>query len=129
MNLELMLTEYMPHGHCFLWQSDILLPYVFGELLTAVSYVSIPTAFFALSKSRVIDDKLKPMIHVYSAFILSCGVGHFLNVYNVWHGRYGVSAIVSTATGFISLIAAAATIYLLKFYWKLDAKKKRLKDD
>lgn len=116
--------QFMPHGACFLWNLDILLPFFLGELFTFISYISIPVSIFILLPRGLIEDSLKPMATVYCLFILFCGIGHALNIINIWNGFYRFSAWWSVLTGLISIMAALCTIYLSRLYLRILEKRK-----
>ncbi|MGB0860106.1 MAG: GGDEF domain-containing protein, partial [Pseudoalteromonas spongiae] len=44
--------DYMPHGHCYLWQPHILWTHVVSDLLIATAYFSIPVALVIFMKKR-----------------------------------------------------------------------------
>jgi hypothetical protein len=44
--------NFMPHGHCFLWRSDLLTLQVVGDLLTVISYVLIPLGLIYIVGKR-----------------------------------------------------------------------------
>lgn len=122
-----LIEKFMPHGACFFWQFDILLPFVLGEVLTAISYMFIPICLFVLLRSKLLSNQaLKPIFVIYAAFILFCGVGHILNIFNVWYGFYRISAYLSVTTGAVSLLAAMSTLYLCKLYLKHVGKHKHI---
>ena len=50
-------NAYMPHGHCYLWQSHILWTNVVSDILIAAAYFSIPMAIMIYAKSAPILQK------------------------------------------------------------------------
>lgn len=108
-------TSYMPHGACFVWRKDILVFNVIGNSLTALSYFLIPgyiTAYIR-HKKDTLQPQAIPIAWLFAAFILACGLGHILNVWNIWNGDYHVDAIWQTITGLVSLFTV--TILATRF--------------
>ena len=102
-------SDYMPHGHCYLWQSDLLWLHVGSDGLIAASYLSIPftLAYFV---SRHTDLVFKWLFLMFGAFILACGFTHLLGIWSVWHGNYYLTGFSKLLTGILS-IATAITIW------------------
>ena len=45
-------ADFMPHGHCFLCNPEVLWMHVISDAVTAVSYLSIPVALPRKRKTR-----------------------------------------------------------------------------
>jgi len=67
--------SFMPHGHCLLWRSDLLLLHVGGEILTVIAYSLIPMALVYLVLKRS-DLQFNWIFGMFAAFIFLCGVTH-----------------------------------------------------
>lgn len=112
-----LMEKFMPHGACFLWKFDILLPYVLGELITAMSYILIPICLAVLLRHKNFgNEATRPVVAIYACFIFVCGLGHVVNIYNIWNGAYRIAAFFSILTATLSLLAAVSTIYLCAIY-------------
>jgi diguanylate cyclase (GGDEF)-like protein len=97
--------SFMPHGHCLLWQTDLLFLHVLGDVLTVVSYALIPLALVYLVHKR--DDLAFNWIFLmFAAFIFLCGITHLLSVLNIWQGYYYLAGIFKLATGIVSILTA-----------------------
>jgi hypothetical protein len=48
-------SHYIPHGHCYLWQTPLVWLHIVGDLLIAIAYFSIPTMliYFVYKRSDV----------------------------------------------------------------------------
>ena len=58
----------MPHGHCYLWQSDLIWLHVLCDAVIAASYMSIPFMLgYFMRRRRDLP---------FAAFIVSCGMTH-----------------------------------------------------
>ncbi|PKM18808.1 MAG: GGDEF domain-containing protein [Gammaproteobacteria bacterium HGW-Gammaproteobacteria-15] len=109
---ELINGDFMPHGHCLLWRTDLLLLHVGGDTLTFIAYMLIPIALIRLVRAR--DDlRFNWMFLLFAGFIFFCGATHILGIINVWHGYYYIHGIIKSMTGIISLLTAILLWYLL----------------
>ncbi len=97
--------EFMPHGHCYLWQSNILWLNVGSDALIAASYFAIPT-FLLWFYLRRKDLEFSWILVLFSFFILGCGATHLMDIWTVWNPHYGAAGIVKAFTGGISILTA-----------------------
>ena len=97
--------NFMPHGHCFLWRSDLLFLHVAGDMLTAISYGLIPLGLVYIVRKRQ-DLSFDWLFMLFAAFIFFCGLTHVLGLINIWHGYYYIEGTVKLFTGIISAITA-----------------------
>jgi signal transduction histidine kinase len=95
---------YMPHGHCYQWQTDLVALHVLSDVLTGTAYLFISLSLYALV--RRIRLPFGGMILSFGVFIGACGLTHLMEVWNVWNSAYwlaggvkGVTAVASVATG------------------------------
>lgn len=97
--------QMMPHGSCFLWDPALLWLMVIANLVTALSYFSIPLAlgFFVYKRN---DITFKWMLLLFSVFIFACGITHVLSIVTIWHPVYGLSAMAEAFTALVSLVTA-----------------------
>jgi len=102
---EFFSNDYMPHGHCYLWQPGILWTNVISDLLIAFSYFSIPFALLFLVLKRK-QQSFRSVFFLFALFIFSCGLTHLFSVYTIWHGSYGVHGILKAITAAVSVITA-----------------------
>lgn len=101
-------NDFMPHGQYYYWDQGILIPVVIGDLLTFLSYMVIPVLIWRFVNAR--DDlRFSLIFKAFAAFIFVCGVGHLIDVVNVWEPYYRLSAISKMLTGLVSVV----TVYLL----------------
>lgn len=102
-----LLREFMPHGMCYAWQTDVLLLNVVSDVLISASYFSIPLtlAYFLHNRPSL---PFRTLVILFSAFILACGATHLLGVWVVWHGHYGVQGVFKSVTAAVSIATAIA---------------------
>ncbi|BDZ73982.1 hypothetical protein GCM10025856_17010 [Methylophaga marina] len=109
---ELFDGSFMPHGHCYKWQSDLLFLHVVGDALTVMAYFLIPIALIQLVKKRN-DFAFNWIFVMFAAFIFLCGVTHLINLINIWHGYYYISGMAKLITGIVSITTTVMIVYLL----------------
>ena len=95
----------MPHGHCYLWTPGVLWSHAVGDSVIAASYFSIPVGLLAFVRRRK-ELSFRWIFVLFAVFIVACGLGHLVDVYNIWHGAYWLSAGVRVVTALASLVTA-----------------------
>lgn len=105
-----LMTEFMPHGHCYLWKPGLVWLHVASDIVIGLSYFSIPVALWIYTNRRK-EATFRGMFILFGVFIGLCGLTHFLAVYNVWQGDYWLSGYTKMATALVSL---ATAIVLMK---------------
>lgn len=107
--------EFMPHGHCYLWDPSLLRQIVISNALIGLSYFSIPLALIYLVRKRK-DIEFDWIFFMFSAFIFVCGATHFLEIFTIWYPAYRLQAAVESLTAVLSV---ATVILLVKIMPKL----------
>lgn len=100
--------EFMPHGHCYFWEADVLWSNVIGDALTVVAYYTIPFLLLRFVQKRK-DLSYKWIFVAFAAFIISCGTVHLFAIISTWQPFYRVEGILKIVTAIVSLF----TVYLL----------------
>jgi two-component system, sensor histidine kinase len=104
--VDFLATEgYQPHGMCLLWRADVLYAHIGADLVTALSYLSIPVAL-AYFATRRTDLEHRWLLWLFGAFIVACGITHLFGLWTMFVPSYGVEAVFKIATALISLTAA-----------------------
>jgi signal transduction histidine kinase len=105
--------NFMPHGHCYLWQPGTLWLNVGSDALIACSYFAIPIAiyFFASQRRAAIRYAWIPMM--FAAFILLCGGTHVMEIWTVWHPIYRVAGGLKLLTGLASFATLLTLIWIM----------------
>ena len=94
--------EMPPHGHCYLWNEQLVFLHVLSDTLITLSYFTIPLALIVLVKRR--DDlKFNYMFLMFAVFIFACGTTHLVNILNVWYGAYWLSGTIKAITAIASV--------------------------
>jgi signal transduction histidine kinase/DNA-binding response OmpR family regulator len=109
---------YIPHGHCYLWQTPLVLLHLISDLLIAIAYFSIPLMllYFVFKRS---DIPFQSFFIVFGAFIVFCGTGHLLEIWTLWHPAYWLSGVEQALTAIISCYTAIRMANLLPRFLSL----------
>ncbi|UBF26902.1 hypothetical protein K9N68_02635 [Kovacikia minuta CCNUW1] len=104
--------QYIPHGHCYLWQTPLVWLHVVSDLLIAIAYFSIPAMliYFVYKRS---DVPFLKVFGLFGAFIILCGVGHLLEIWTLWHPAYWLSGVEKAITALVSCYTALQLVELL----------------
>jgi len=104
--------NFMPHGHCYLWEPALLWLHVLSDSLIALAYFSIPvTLLFFVRKRR--DLQFHWMFICFAVFILACGASHVMEVWTVWHPAYWLSGGIKAITALVSIPTAFLLVKLI----------------
>ena len=110
--------SYIPHGHCYLWQTPLVGLHLLSDALIAIAYFSIPALLIYFVRKRG-DIPFSKVFILFSAFILCCGVGHLLDIWTLWHPDYWVSGIEQAITALVSCYTALMLVELLPRFLSL----------
>ncbi|MDF5721851.1 MAG: ATP-binding protein [Rhizonema sp. PD37] len=101
---------FIPHGHCYLWKTDLVLLHIVSDALIALAYYSIPTTLFYFVRKRR-DLPFDWIFLLFSAFIVACGSTHIIEIWTLWYPTYWVSGLVKAFTAVISLSTAVLLVF------------------
>ncbi|MDF5731430.1 MAG: ATP-binding protein [Rhizonema sp. PD38] len=101
---------FIPHGHCYLWKTDLVLLHIVSDALIALAYYSIPTTLFYFVRKRN-DLPFDWIFLLFSAFIVACGSTHIIEIWTLWYPTYWVSGLVKAFTAVISLSTAVLLVF------------------
>jgi PAS domain S-box-containing protein len=104
--------SFIPHGHCYLWKTDLVLLHVVSDLLIALSYYSIPLMLVYFVQKRR-DMPFHGVFLLFGAFIIACGTGHLMDVWTLWHPVYWLSGFVKGITAIVSFYTALVLFPLI----------------
>lgn len=96
---------FMPHGACILWRPDLVALHAVSDLLTALSYYSIPLALAYLAYKRP-DIEFRWMFGWFVIFIVACGTTHLMGVWTLWVPDYALDGMIKGFTAVVSVITA-----------------------
>ncbi|MFM9266256.1 PAS domain S-box protein [Tychonema sp. BBK16] len=112
LNNLLFTGNYIPHGHCYLWQRELVGLHIVSDSAIAIAYYSIPLSLLYVVFRRK-DLPFRNIFWLFGAFILSCGTTHVMEVWTLWHPVYWLSGILKFITALISAYTALALIPLI----------------
>lgn len=98
-------SGFLPHGTCLSWRPGLMWTHIVSDSLIALSYFSIPVALIVLVRRRQ-DLQFNWMFVMFGVFIMACGAGHVLSLYNLWVPDYLTSGVVKAVTAIASVITA-----------------------
>jgi PAS domain S-box-containing protein len=104
--------SFIPHGHCYLWQTNLVWLHILSDTFIAVAYYSIPATLFYFVRKRQ-DLPFDWIFLLFSAFIVACGTTHLIEIWTLWHPTYWVSGFVKAVTAMISVITAVQLVSLV----------------
>jgi len=112
-------NQYIPHGHCYLWQSQLVWLHIMSDLLIAIAYFSIPMMLIYFIYKRN-DVPFLGIFGLFGAFIVFCGTGHLLEIWTLWYPVYWVTGIQKAMTALISCYTALEMVTRLPQFLALQ---------
>ena len=104
--------EFMPHGHCYLWQPGIVWLHVLSDAMITLAYTTIPfTLLYFVRRRR--DLPYNWMFLCFGVFIIACGSTHLMEIVTLWNPVYWLSGGVKAVTAVASLATAVALVQLI----------------
>lgn len=100
------------HGFCLSWAPGLIALHVLSDAAIGLAYFSIPLALGALVKQRP-DLRFGWVINLFAAFIIACGLTHFMSILTLWVPAYGVEGIIKLITAIVSVATAVVLWPLL----------------
>jgi len=104
--------QFIPHGHCYLWNQKLVGLHIVSDCLIAVAYFSISITLFYFVQKRQ-DFPFNWMFLLFGLFITSCGTTHLMEIWTLWHPIYWLSGCIKAITALISLYTAFKMISLV----------------
>lgn len=107
------INTFIPHGHCYLWQTNLVILHILADGLTALAYFSIPIMLIYFVRNRQDAEAFKKVSLLFSAFIIACGITHAMEIVTLWYPWYWLSGFFKAITAIISLYTAFELIYII----------------
>ncbi|NEP19067.1 MAG: histidine kinase [Leptolyngbya sp. SIO4C1] len=104
--------QFIPHGHCFLWNPSLIWLHLLSDAMIAIAYFSIPAILIYFVRRRK-DVPFSGVFWLFGAFIVSCGLTHLISIWTLWHPAYWLSGAAKALTAVISLYTALTLIPLM----------------
>ncbi|MCW2286535.1 PAS domain S-box-containing protein [Rhodoblastus acidophilus] len=93
------------HGFCLSWAPGLIALHVASDAITGLAYFSMPLAIASFARRRR-DLSFTWMLYLFVAFILACGMTHFMSVFTLWFPAYGIEGVIKAVTAFVSMGSA-----------------------
>lgn len=96
-------SGFPPRWHCGTWESGHGWLHIISDLGIFTAYVAIPIALVTVAwRSNRRNIVREPVVLLFAAFILSCGIGHLIEATIFWHPWYRFSGLVKAITAVVS---------------------------
>ena len=105
--------KWPPRWHCGTWTSFHGWLYILSDLTIWVAYFLIPLIILNYLAKKKNGIKFQKVYLLFAAFILLCGMTHFLDAMMFWTPMYRLNALVRFATGVVSMLTV---YYLFKIF-------------
>ncbi len=110
--LLLFAAQYIPHGHCYLWQTPLVGLHVAADALIAIAYYSI-SIFLIYFVRKVEDLPFKNIFILFGTFILVYGTIHVVEIWTLWQPNYLIYVLLKAISALVSLYTALSLIPLI----------------
>ena len=117
---------FMPHGHCYLWNSRLVLLHLMSDGLIALAYTSIPITLLYIVRQRK-DVPFSWMFSLFGLFIISCGATHYMEIWTVWNPTYWLAGWIKALTAASSAATAVLLVRLIPQALQLPSPEELLK--
>ena len=105
--------QYMPHGHCHLWQPTVLWMHVGSDVVMALAYFAIPAIIWSYWAQRRETSAFEWIPLLFGAFILLCGLTHVFGAWTAWHPDYRLAGAIKALTAVVSAGAAVSLFHVM----------------
>jgi PAS domain S-box-containing protein len=98
--------DFMPHGHCYLWNPGLVRLHVLTDLAIGLSYIviSLGLIFFVIKAKK--DIPFSWIFACFGLFIVACAGTHFMEIWTLWTPLYWLSGAVKLVTAVASVATA-----------------------
>jgi PAS domain S-box-containing protein len=100
---------FMPHGYCYLWQSNLVGLHIASDAFIALAYYLIAAALLYFVQ-RSGDVPFQRLFWLFALFIAACGTTHLLEIWTLWFPTYWLSGGMKAITAVVSVWTAAELI-------------------
>lgn len=104
---------FIPHGHCYLWQTNLVGLHILSDGLIALAYFSIPIMLVSFMRKRQDVKLFNKVVLLFGAFIIACGITHVMEIWTLWYPMYWLSGLLKAITAIISLYTAFELSFLI----------------
>ncbi|WP_341530807.1 PAS domain S-box protein [Nostoc sp. UHCC 0302] len=105
-------SQFIPHGHCYLWRPGLLWLHIISDSLIALAYYSIPLLLIYFVRKRP-DVPFDWIFLMFGLFIVACGTTHLMDIWTLWYPSYWLSGLIKAITAFVSVSTAIELVPLI----------------
>jgi two-component system NtrC family sensor kinase len=121
--------DFMPHGHCYLWNPELIWLHVGSDAIIVLAYYSIPIALTYIVYQSKGKMPFNWVLLLFAVFIMACGTTHLLEIVNIWNAKYILSGFVKAFTAVVSILTAIAILPILPKVIRILRDAQELKDE
>jgi PAS domain S-box-containing protein len=103
---------FMPHGHCYLRETQVMWLHIVSDALITLAYLTIPVTLIYIARKRK-DLPFDWMFACFGIFILACGATHALEVWTIWDPVYRLAGAMKAVTAVASIATAILLVKLI----------------
>lgn len=97
-------SDFPERWHCGSWETGHGWLHIISDTAIFGAYVAIPIALLIVALRSHRGMLKEPLILLFAAFILSCGVGHLVEATIFWHPWYRFSGLLKAITAIVSWV-------------------------
>ncbi|NEU77155.1 response regulator [Hassallia byssoidea VB512170] len=105
-------SPFIPHGHCYLWKTNLVGLHLLSDAFIALAYFSIPITLFWFVRQRR-DLPFDWIFLLFAAFIVACGTTHLMQIWTLWYPTYWLSGAIKAVTAMVSVFTALQLVPLV----------------
>jgi anti-anti-sigma factor len=103
---------FMPHGHCYLWNTGVVVLHAGSDSLIFLTYLTIALTLGYFARKRG-DLPFDWMFLAFGTFTVACGTTHLMEVVTLWTPVYWLSGVVKAVTAVLSVVTALLLVRLI----------------
>ncbi len=113
-------SSYPPRWRCGDWTPLEGWLHIGSDLMIGVAYFAIPATLLYFVVRRK-DFPFNSLFWLFGAFILCCGVTHFMEVVIFWHPLYRLAGLIKLITAIVSIATAIVLVRVIPAALSLPA--------
>lgn len=125
---QLFSTDFMPRGHCYWWNGNLMWLHAVADFLIGLSYGVAAALLFFLFRKRRTDGMSQAVFVSLTIFLLWCGGVHLLNVVTLWVPVHRLDGAFKAVTAALSVYTAFALFPIFAPIINKTRTKKEVKD-
>jgi two-component system NtrC family sensor kinase len=106
-------TGFTPRRYCGPWTNGEILLHNISDAAIWLSYMAIPVVLIYFLRKKRGQVPFPKMIWMFGAFIILCGITHFMDIVMFYNPLYRLSGVVKALTAGVSLITAISLVPLV----------------